>query len=138
MARPKIKIDLAQVEDLAAKGLTQKQICQCVGISEDTLQRRKRGSAVFAASMEKGKLSARIVVSNALYDQCRKGNVAAIIWFEKTRCGMSDRMKTQIISADNPPQRPMEHLTDDEIRAIIALTEKHRPAKSSNGGMLHG
>ena len=94
MARPKIKIDLAQVEDLAAKGLTQKQICQCVGISEDTLQRRKRDSAVFAASMERGKVRGRVEVANKLFEACIRGNVAAIIWYEKLAADAPNPLST--------------------------------------------
>lgn len=125
MARPKIEIDLAQVEDLAAKGLTQKQICQSVGISEDTLQRRKRDSAVFAASMERGKVRGRVEVANRLFEACKRGNVAAIIWYEKTRCGRAEPVEHRGPNG-GPIQisEPIKHLTDAQLRAIVALAEK--------------
>ena len=123
MARPKIKLDLAKVEDLAAKGLTQKQICLSIGISEDTLQRRKKDSAAFAASLEKGQVCGREKVANKLFEACMRGNVAAIIWYEKTRCGHAEPIEHR-----NPEGKPltnsMSTLSDSDLRAIVALAKK--------------
>ncbi len=42
ITKPKIQIDLKQVESLAANGLTQEQIACALGISESTLTKRKK------------------------------------------------------------------------------------------------
>ena len=55
MAKPKIKIDFAQVEELAAARLTQEQIAGMLGIGERTLYRRKNDMAEMAAALTRGK-----------------------------------------------------------------------------------
>ena len=44
ITKPKIHIDLKQVESLAANGLTHEQIAAALGISESTLTKRKKES----------------------------------------------------------------------------------------------
>jgi hypothetical protein len=92
MARKPIPIDLAQVELLASQGHTQGEIARRVGVSVKTLERRKRDSVDFDAAIKRGQEAAHSTVSNALYQQAKKGNVAAIIWYEKTRRGFRDAM----------------------------------------------
>ena len=46
--KPKIPIDIAKVEMLAAQGLTQEQIADVLGISARTLTYRKKESAEIA------------------------------------------------------------------------------------------
>jgi hypothetical protein len=55
-------------------------------------KRRKRDSVDFDAAIKRGQEAAHSTVSNALYQQAKKGNVAAIIWYEKTRRGFRDAM----------------------------------------------
>lgn len=93
MPREKIEIDLEEVERLAALGLSQADICAEIGISEDTLGRRKKDSADFADALKRGKASAKKEISNKLFELARGGDLGAIIWIEKSRFGYSDKMK---------------------------------------------
>lgn len=95
MARVHIEINIAEVQRLASEGHSEAEIARRLGISEDTLQRRKRDNADFAVAIKRGKATANSNVANKLYSQCMKGNVAAIIWWEKTRCGMSETVKQE-------------------------------------------
>jgi len=96
MSRQRIEIDANRVEDLAAQGLSQAEICATLGFSEDTLTRRKRDSAVFADALKRGKAKAAATISNKLFELAKGGNVSAIVWWEKTRLGLSDRMKSEV------------------------------------------
>ena len=96
MSRQRIQIDLNRVEELAAQGLSQAEICATLGISDDTLTRRKRDSADFAEALKKGKSKATATISNKLFELAKGGNVSAIVWWEKTRAGFSDRMKSEV------------------------------------------
>lgn len=98
-----IPIDLEQVRTLAAAGHTQGEIAARVGVSVDTLQRRKKASAAFADALKRGQETAHSTVSNALYQEAVKGNVTAIIWYEKTRRGMTDRIAQEISGPDGGP-----------------------------------
>ena len=60
--------------------------------------------------MSTGKSKTMAEVSNALYELCRKGNVTAIIWFEKTRFGFSDHVT---LSGDQ--ENPLMVATRDSV-----------------------
>jgi len=102
--RPKIEIDISRVEELAAQGLSQAEICLVIGISEDTLTRRKQDTAVIADAIKRGKAKAASEVANTLYLMAKGGDLGAIVWYEKTRRGLSDK---QAIEHSGPEGKPI-------------------------------
>ncbi len=112
MARPRIDIDPSRVAELAGRGLTQAEICAVLGISETTLYERKRENTVFEDAIKAGKAMAAQEVANALYEKAVvEKDLGAIIWYEKTRRGMTDKVQ-QHITMD------MSKLSDDELHAL--------------------
>jgi len=111
MAKPRIDIDIARVEELAGQGLTQAEICLVLGISERTLYSRKAESSEFADAIKSGKAKAASEISNVLYQMATGGDLGAIVWYEKTRRGLSDKVQ-QNINID------VSKLSDDELSAI--------------------
>jgi DNA invertase Pin-like site-specific DNA recombinase len=93
--RKPIEINLAEVERLAGLGLTEAEICTSLGISQRTLERRKAESGIFGEALKKGKTATQVVVANKLVELCKKGNLGAIIWWEKTRLGYSETIKQE-------------------------------------------
>lgn len=96
MARPRLEIDISRVEELAAQGLSQAEICLVIGIGESTLYSRKKESEVFAEAIKSGKAKAASEISNVLYQMAKRGDLGAIVWYEKTRRGLSDRIQQDI------------------------------------------
>lgn len=97
MPGKKIPIDISKVEEYAAQGLSQAEICLCLGISEDTLTRRKADSADVAEAIKRGKAKAASEVANVLYLKATvEKDLGAIVWWEKTRRGLSDRVQQDI------------------------------------------
>ncbi|HHF3743728.1 TPA: LuxR C-terminal-related transcriptional regulator [Haemophilus influenzae] len=94
--KPKIEIDLSMVESLAAQGLTNQQIADSLGISERTLQNRKKDNAEFAEAIKKGKAKGIEVVTNALMKKIKSGNVTAMIFFLKTQGGWKENNQLEI------------------------------------------
>ena len=90
ITKPKIHIDLKQVESLAANGLTQEQIACALGISETTLHQRKRDSADFAAAIKRGKAKGIALVTNKLMESIKGGNMTGMIFFLKTQAGWKE------------------------------------------------
>ena len=109
--RPRIEIDIARVEELAGQGLTQAEICLCLGIGETTLYARKKESEVFEEAIKRGKAAAASEISNVLFQMAKSGDLGAIVWYEKTRRGLSDKVQQQI-NVD------VSKLSDDELSAI--------------------
>ncbi len=101
MANRKIEIDLGEVERLASIGLSQQQVADSLGISEDTITRRKQDDADFAAALKRGKSKGIATVANNLFTQSADGNVSAGIFFMKNRAGWSD--KQELTGKDGTP-----------------------------------
>lgn len=99
--RNKIEIDIDKVQRLASEGLSHAEIAARLGVSEDTIGRRKKQSAVFAEALKRGQSLANAEVSNQLFNLCKSGNLGALVWWEKTRKQYSER--TEITGANNGP-----------------------------------
>ncbi len=120
MGRPKLDIDISRVEQLAAQGLTQAEICLCLGISEKTLERRKSELAVLSDAIKRGRAKAASEVANVLYLKATKDkDLGAIIWYEKTRRGLSDR---QAVEHSGPAGAPIQIQPFDYDTAIAKIT----------------
>lgn len=101
--RPRIDIDLDRVAELAGRGLSQAEICLVLGISETTLYNRKRESEVFAGAIKRGRAVAADAIANKLYDMAVAGDLGAIVWWEKTRCGRTDKVAHEVTGKDGGP-----------------------------------
>lgn len=126
MGRKRIEINLDEVARLAGQGLTEEEIAAALGISTDTLERRKKESADFAAAIKSGRARAADEVSNALMDACRKGNVTAIIWYEKTRRGLSDKSIVEQASRGIDWEHVPDDLRDAFLDGKLSLNDVRR------------
>lgn len=98
ITKPKIQIDLKQVESLAAQGLTQEQIALALGISVTTLDNRKRESEEFGAAIKRGQAKGVALVTNKLMESIKGGNMTGMIFFLKCRAGWKE---TQVVVHDS-------------------------------------
>lgn len=97
MARREIPIDLKKVEEYAQVCDNEAEIALALGISQDTLTRRKQSRADFAEAIKRGKAKANVFVGGKLMQKIKEGDTAATIFYLKTRCGWKE---TQKIEAD--------------------------------------
>lgn len=81
----------AQVEALAAQGLTEEQIADALGISQQTLILRKKEYSEFAEAIKKGKAKGIAAISNALFQKAKGGDTTAMIFYLKARAQWSDK-----------------------------------------------
>ncbi|SMB88495.1 hypothetical protein SAMN05660772_02818 [Pasteurella testudinis DSM 23072] len=96
ITKPKIEINLKQVEALAARGLTQQQIADSLGISETTLYTNKRENVDFAEAIKRGKAKGIATVTNKLFAKIEEGNLTATIFYLKTQAGWRETEVTEI------------------------------------------
>jgi hypothetical protein len=105
--RKTIEIDYDKVEQLAAQGLTERQIAESMGISRD---------AAFEAAIKAGASRGLEAVTNALWENAtQKGNVAAAIFYLKNRGGWTDKAQ---VEAQHSGEVLVEH---DVAAALEAL-----------------
>lgn len=104
MGRQRIEIDLRAVEDAAADGLTEAEVAARLGISQQTITRRKKDSVDFVEAIKRGRARADAEVSSQLFKKVKRGDLGAIIWYEKTRKKYSDRVETDNTTKHEFPQ----------------------------------
>ena len=64
---------LAKVEHLAARGLSQQQVCQALGFSETWWYEAKQKNSEISDSFKRGQAKGLAEVSNAIYEQALNG-----------------------------------------------------------------
>ena len=110
MARQKIELDPAEMERYAASGLSDEEIATCLGISRTTLHNRRKENEQFEQAIKTGRLRSHLAVSNKLYDLCLNGNITAIIWYEKSRRGLTDKINVSPEELDAAINRELERI----------------------------
>ena len=84
--RKRIKLDLDQVETLAARGLGTSQIARAMGVSWNTIDRNRKRSEDFEESIKRGKARGLAQVTNALFESAtEKNSVVAQIFYLKNQ-----------------------------------------------------
>ena len=82
----KINQDLLEkIEHHAARGLSQKKICDTLGFSETWWHAKKAEYSELGESYKKGSASGLADVTNALYENAMNGNPVSQIFFLKNR-----------------------------------------------------
>ena len=100
MARTKIPIDLRKVEEYAQVCDSEEEIAFALGVSQDTLTRRKQEYADFAEAIKRGKAKANVFVGGKLMEKIRGGDTASIIFYMKARCGWKETSRNELSGAN--------------------------------------
>lgn len=128
MSRAKIQIDLDEVEKFAQACDNEEEIAEALGISYSTLKNRKRDFAEFASAIKRGKCKANVFVGGKLIEAIKKGNITAIIFYLKSRCGWKETDRREITGKDGEPLKventnkiDLSHLSVKELETLEGL-----------------
>ena len=132
MPRPKVKIDLAELEKLCGMQCTHDEIAAFFGISSRTIERRRRVEK-FRLVMDNAYAKGRVSVRRALFKLAAQGNVAAAIFLSKNLLGYRDVVNTELTGAGDGPiqmstKPDLSQLTKEELVQLRLITEKTKPA----------
>ncbi len=115
--RPRREFDLRQVEELARLGCTEEDMGAVLGVSVDTIQRRKRTSEEFCGAIKRGQAATRNSLRRLQLKKALDGNVTMLIWLGKQLLGQSDRQSTLL--GQNPEGPPVQ---------VVVLQRGEEPA----------
>lgn len=101
MARPKLQINEAQVEQLAAINCSYEEAAAVLNCDPRTIQRR------YAAVFKKGREVGRMSLKRKMWETAMGGNVAMQIFLSKQLLGYSD--KTEVTRSD------LEKISTEEL-----------------------
>ena len=92
------EIDIVKVEELAGQGLNMDQIALSLGIHRSTLFKRKGEESDLSDAIKRGQAAGLKIVTNALMESAKTGNVTAQIFYLKNRAPdeWKDRKDVQI------------------------------------------
>ena len=134
MPRPKVKIDLAELEKLCAMQCTDEEIAAFFGVSTKTVERRRKVPR-FSDVMEQARAKGRVSVRRNLFRLASNGNVAASIFLAKNLLGYRDVVANEVSGPDGRPipieSRPdLSNLSDEELEQLKNYSEKAQPKRS--------
>ena len=126
MARLPVDIDINQVRQLAAQGMSEIQIAQSLGVSPSTIDRRKRDDPDgFGCAIKEGRAAGIKAVTSSLFQAATdpdRPNVAAAQFYLKNRdrANWSDRQEHDVTGHishdhDHNVQRAMQTLIDNGV-----------------------
>ena len=108
---------LEKVEHLAARGLSQQQVCDALGFSETWWYDAKQKNSDISESFKRGAARGLAEVSNAIYSQALNGSTGAACFFLKNR----DPDRWSDVKSVNAVQINVGKMTDtqllDELRS---------------------
>ena len=90
MGRPKIEIDGALVEKLAALGCKTVEIGDHFGCDDDTITRR------FPAELTKGRVALKTNLRQWQISAAKNGNITMLIWLGKQLLGQKDVTRIEL------------------------------------------
>jgi hypothetical protein len=105
-----------QVRSLAARGVPQDDIAKIVGCDPKTLRKRCRDE------LDRGMAEANSKVIGALFDNALAGNVAAQIFWAKSRAGWRESKEPESKEPENLIQGTAVTLTSP----VVILPDNHR------------
>ena len=102
---------LGRVEQLATRGLSQKQVCHALGFSETWWHAKKQEFSELGEFYKKGQAKGLAKVSNALYEQALSGSTGAACFYLKNR----DPDRWSDVKSANALQINVGKMTDTQL-----------------------
>lgn len=94
---------IEEVARLAGLGLTQDQIAEWFGFSDDTLRRRLQSDPEAMRAYKQGKIQAVDRVARTLYQKALEGDNACMIFYLKTQAHWREVERKEISGPDGGP-----------------------------------
>ena len=114
---------LGRVEQLATRGLSQKQVCHALGFSETWWHAKKQEFSESGEFYKKGQAKGLAEESNAIYEQALNGSTGAACFFLKNR----DPDRWSDVKSVNALQINISKMTDtqllDELRSDPVMSK---------------
>ena len=123
----KLKIDLDQVEEMAAEFCTQEEIAEDMGFPRVTFHRRKDVHAAFL----RGKNTAKMSLRHMMWNSARSGDRTMMIFLAKNELGYQDKPE---------PKETDDKIVEQTNKQIVSLADlinnpvKERTLEDIEGG----
>lgn len=96
VGRPKINLNPAKVEALAALQCTFDEIASGLGVSTDTLERRRKEETEIAEAIKRGREEGKRSLRRLQWEAAQKGNTTMLVWLGKQWLGQRDKAEAEV------------------------------------------
>tara|TARA_R110000796_G_scaffold148262_6_gene265124 strand:- start:834 stop:1226 length:393 start_codon:yes stop_codon:yes gene_type:complete len=110
--------EINKVEQLAARGLLDKEIMVMLGWSHDTFYKKKKLHAEFSDAIERGRASGHMAVANKLFDACMSSNQGAIQFYLSRRAGWVEPKQEIATTGDEAPSVNVSFVVNEPVSDI--------------------
>lgn len=119
--KPKIKIDIAKVEEAAQFCSNMEEIAAYLGISDWTLYDRQRENSEISEAIKRGRAKANAWAGSQLMTQIANGNTAALIFYLKCKAGWKEK---QVVELSTKTEKEIaQEMSFEDLKAIAKLDE---------------
>ena len=107
----------AQVEALTGFGIRQDEICKFLGITKPTLHK------YFRKEIDTSVVKANAAVARSLHKQATEGNVAAAIFWLKSRAGWREKHEVEVSGPGGGPIQTLDatKLSDATLKELLSV-----------------
>ena len=129
VGRPKIEIDFEQLEKLCELHCTRDEICDFLGIEDDTLNARlkEHGYDNFSAFYKKHLGGGKISLRRLQWQAASEGSVPMLIWLGKQMLAQSDKLQSDNNHAIREiPKMQLEVLSTSNLNVLENYIERIR------------
>lgn len=108
---------MAQVEALSGYGVRHDEIALYLDIDPKTLRKHYR------AQLDKGVVKANVSVARSLHKQAVEGNVAAAIFWLKSRAGFREKQEVEVSGPGGGPIQTLDasKLSDATLKELLSV-----------------
>ena len=128
MARPKVKIDIGELEKLCGMQCTDEEVAAFFGVHKRTIERRRKVKK-FSEVMDRARAKGRVSVRRHLFRMAANNNVAAAIFLSKNLLGYRDIVNNEHSGPGGGPievtgKPNLSQLSDDELEQLRSIADK--------------
>jgi hypothetical protein len=116
------------VKTMAAAGITSEAICLVIGVSGKTLRKHYR------TELDTSAIRATAVVAGSLYRKAVNGNVAAQIFWLKTRGGWKEPERVQVVHSGAVGHYDLSKVSDEDLDRLEEILSRAPITGTSQGG----
>jgi hypothetical protein len=113
--------NLAEIEGMAARGMTFDAIAKTLGIAAWTLIRKRRQMRELSEAIDRGRSKGHMMIANRLFEAAIGGDVNAMKFYLERKAGWTETVGVEVSQID-----AIKKQQDSQLQFLRAMTPEER------------